>query len=468
MHARRQAAPPGAVRAEFRALGALAGPLVVTQLSQMGMGVADAMMAARVSAADLSGVTLGGNLLWPAMLLMMGIVMAVTPSVSQLHGAGRIAEAGAVVRQALWIAVAGGIALMLLLRNVEPAYRLLGVDARAIPIAADYLRAISFGLVPWLAYIALRCLGEGMSWTRPAMVIGICALSVKVPLNVLFIYGEERLGIPALGGVGCGYATSITMSLVFCAMAAVAALSRLGRSNVFAAFSWPQPAQIGRLLRLGVPIGFAIFLEVSFFAGATLIIGRIGVDAVAGHQVAFNIASVSFMVPLAISMASTVRVGFNVGANDPEAARRAAFVALGVTVAWGAVVAAAMLALRHALVGLYSSESAVVELAAGLLAIGAVFQVFDAAQAAAMGTLRGYKDTRAPMWIAFAGYWVLGLPLGAALCFGVHALPEFGPAGIWWGLVAGLAAVSTALVARLASVSGQRVRLGGRQAGAQR
>ena len=158
--------------AEFRSLGVLAVPIIITQLAQMGMGVADAIMAGRVSATELAGIALGGNLYWPLMLLMSGIVMAVTPWVSQLHGAGRIGDAGAVVRQALWIAVCGGATIAVLLQYVEPAYRLLGVDERAIPVAAGYLRAASLGLPAMLAYVALRCLCEGMSWTRPAMLIG--------------------------------------------------------------------------------------------------------------------------------------------------------------------------------------------------------------------------------------------------------------------------------------------------------
>ena len=158
--------------AEFRSLGVLAVPIIITQLAQMGMGVADAIMAGRVSATELAGIALDGNLYWPLMLLMSGIVMAVTPWVSQLHGAGRLGDAGVVVRQALWIAVCGGAMVAALLQHVEPAYRLLGVDERAIPVAAGYLRAASLGLPAMLAYVALRCLCEGMSWTRPAMLIG--------------------------------------------------------------------------------------------------------------------------------------------------------------------------------------------------------------------------------------------------------------------------------------------------------
>ena len=450
----------GLALAEFRTLGKLAAPLIVTQLSQMGMGVADAIMAGRVSATDLAGVTLGGNLYWPLMLLMQGIVMAVTPSVSQLHGAGQVGRSGAVVRQALWIAVAGGALLTVLLHNVEGIYRALGVDERAIPVATAYLRGASLGLTPWLAYIALRCLCEGTSWTLPAMVIGLAALAIKLPLNFVFVYGAPSLGIPAMGGVGCGWASAIVMFFAFAAMLGVVGFSRVRSARVFATFSWPERTEIGRLLRLGVPIGLALFVEVAFFSFATLLIGRLGVEVVASHQAAFNIIGVSFMVPLALGMAATIRVGFNVGAGDPVAARRSAWVAVATTVVWGFAVATAMMLLRTHLASLYSTEAAVVQLAASLLVIGALFQVFDASQVTIMGALRGYKDTLGPMLIAIVAYWAIGLPAGATLCFGLLGNEPGGVQGIWWGLVVGLAAAAIALVVRLMRVSNDPRRIG--------
>ena len=440
---------------ELRVLGTLALPIILTQLSQMGMGVADAIMAGRVSATDLAGVTLGGNLYFPLLLFMSGVVMAVTPSVSQLHGAGRLRDAGAVVRQALWIAVCGGILLVVALRNVEPLYRLVGVDERAIPVAVAYLKAASFGFVPVLAYVALRCLCEGMAWTWAAMLIGLSALLLKVLLNWLFIYGSPSLGVPALGGPGCGWATAITMLYSLLAMIVVVSCSRARASNVFAAFSLPVASQIGRLLRLGLPIGAALFVEIAFFSVATIFIGRLGVEAVAAHQAAFSIVGMAFMVPLAIGMAATIRVGFNVGAGRRADARRSAWVAIATTLTWSVATATTFLLFRHELVGLYSTEHEVVRTAAGLLVVGAAFQIFDASQATTMGALRGYKDTSVPMVIALIGYWGLGLPFGYGLCFGYDfiALDAIGVAGLWWGIVVGLAVVSMALFVRLTRIS---------------
>ena len=456
--------PPSALT-EFRRLGILAVPIIIAQLSQMSMGVADAVMAGRVSATDLAGVALGGNLFFPTMLLMSGIVMAVTPSVSQLNGAGRIGDAGAVVRQALWIAVGGGLVLTLLLRNAEPAYRFFGVDEQAIPVAVGYLSAASFGLVPLLIYAALRCLAEGMSWTTPAMCISLSALPLKIALNLLFMYGSAPLGIPAMGGVGCGWSTAIVMLYTLLAMLIVVSRSRMRVSNVFNAFSWPRFRAIRDLLVIGVPIGLALLVEVGFFSVASLLIGRLGVETVASHQIAFNVAGIAFMVPLALGMAATIRVGFNVGAGDRAAARMSAWVAVATTFIWGICVAIVMLTARYPIVSLYTANPDVIHLAAALLALGALFQVFDGPQATMMGALRGYKATVAPMWIAVVAYWLVGLPIGAALCFGVGGIPAIdealsatfgapiGVRGLWWGLVVGLAVAAIALLGWLVRVS---------------
>ena len=472
--------------AELRTLGALAAPIVITQLSQMAMGVADAVMAGNVSATDLAGVTLGGSLYWPILLFMQGLVMAVAPTVSQLHGAGRTGEAGAHVRQALWVAVSGGVLVTIALHHAEPLYRLVGVDERGIPVAVGYLEAASLGLTPLLAYVALRYLCEGMAWPRAAMWISATAFPLKVGLNWIFIHGWPAIGLPALGGVGCGWATAITMTYSLVVMVFVVSLSRIRASNVFAAFSAPSARRIRSLLALGLPIGFTLFLELAFFSFVSLLVGRIGVETVAAHQVAFNVVSVAFMVPLAIGMAATVRVGVNVGAGNVAAARTSAWVAVATTCVWGVAIATALMVLRHEIVTSYTDEPEVIRLAAALLALGALFQVFDATQVTIMGALRGYKDTRAPMVVAAFAYWLVGLPIGYIACFGdadavaalnaaVNAVPKWaggtggelaisrvegmGVRGLWWGLVAGLAVAALALVARLARVSGDPARI---------
>lgn len=435
----------------------LAMPMMLTQVAQMGMGVADTIMAGRYSAADLAGVALGGNLYWPTLMLLSGVIMSLTPSVSQLHGGGRESEAGEVVRQALWIALGGGIVLVLLLNSAAPVYGWIGVDARAIPIAEAYLHALSFGVIPMLGYFALRYLCDGLSWAVPAMLIATSALLLKVPLNYLLIYGG--LGIPALGGVGCGWSSAIVMNLQLLAMLGVISVSRVRRVGVLSRFSRPDPALIGRLVRLGLPIGLTIFLEFSMFSVVTLLIGRLGVEAVAAHQIAGNVGAMTFMVPLALGMAVSIRVGFNVGAGDLRAARRSGWVAIAVALVFAVIAAIAVFVAREYIAGLYSNEVAVVALAMDLLLFVVLFQLFDDTQVTAVGALRGFKDTRTPLAIALVSYWCVGLPVGVAFGFGWLG-PEFeGVRGFWVGLSAGLAVAAVVLVSRFRWLSLQQSRI---------
>ena len=196
---------------EAKLFGILGVPIILTQLSQMGIGVIDSIMAGRVSPVDLAGVALGGTFYFPLVVLLSGIAMAVTPMVSQMHGAGEEARGGAVVRQALWIAVGGGLIAMGIMQFGEAGYRLIGVDEAAIPVATAYLTYMSFGVVPTLAFFVLRYLCEGLSWTTPSMVVAFGGLVLKLPLNYLFVYGG--LGIPAMGGAGCGASSAIIIWL---------------------------------------------------------------------------------------------------------------------------------------------------------------------------------------------------------------------------------------------------------------
>ena len=447
----------GRAAAELKVLGVLAGPIILTQLSHMGMSAVDAVMAGRVSPVDLAGVALGASFFWPAMLLLSGVVMAVTPTVSQMHGAGETGSAGAVVRQALWIALFGGLLVAVPMQFGDVGYRLIGVDAAAIPVASAYLSAMSFGLVPILGFFVFRYLCEGLSWTRPAMVVALSALALKVPLNYLFVYGG--FGVLAMGGVGCGVSGAIVMWGELIAMIAIARYSRVRNVGVLARFAWPHPATIWRLLRLGVPIGLTIFFEVALFSVVTLLVGSLGVEAVAAHQIASNVSGVMFMVPLALGMAATIRVGYNIGAGDHAGARRSVFVALGVAVAFAGVAAALLWWLREGIAGLYTTDAAVIAKAAGLLFIVALYQFVADTQVTAMGALRGYKDTRAPLLIAAFAYWAIGLPLGAALGFGLGGVTAMGVAGFWVGLVAGLSVAAVMLIWRVWRLSGNPARV---------
>ncbi len=443
-------------RREFGSLTTLAVPMIVTQLSQMGMGVADAIMAGRVSAADLAGVALGGNLFWPLMLFMSGVIMAVTPAVSQLHGARRESEVAAVVRQALWLALAGGGATFLLLGFAQDILRYVGVDPTAIPIAVGYIDALRWGMPAVLGYFTLRYLCEGMSWTMPAMAIALTALALKVPLNLLFIYGG--LGFEGLGGVGCGWSSALVMWFELIAMIGVVMFTRMRHVGLFSSFSPPNLVEIARLIRLGLPIGATMFFEMAIFSLMTLLIGRLGVDAVAAHQIASNVGGITYMIPMALGMAATIRVGYNVGAGDLVRARVAGVVAIGSSLLFALFSASVVLIFRDAIPALYTNDPGVVVVATQVLVLIAIYQVFDDGQATIIGVLRGYKDTRMPLVVTLLAYWAIALPAGAILGFGIGT-PAFGVSGFWLGLIIGLVLVALTLGGRFVWLSARDDRI---------
>ena len=365
------------------------------------------------------------------------------------------------VRQAIWIALAGGLVLAVLLNNVAPFYDWVGVDERAIPIAVAYLHALSFSVTQLLVFFALRYLCEGMSWTKPAMLIAMGALVLKIFLNDVFIHGGQLgpFDVPAMGGVGCGWASAVVINMQLVCMALVVLAPRVRVAGLYAKLSAPDPGHIWRLVKLGVPIGLSTSLEMALFSVVTLMIGIIGVEAVAAHQIAMNVGGLMFMVPLALGMGAAIRVGFHVGADDHPGAARSAWVAVITAGLFSAFAAGIVLLGRDAIAGLYTNELEVQELAAGLMLFVAFFQLFDATQTAAIGALRGYKDTRTPAVVAIVAYWLAGFPVAAALGFGALGIEAMGLNGFWTGLTLGLAIAAFVLLSRLRWLSRQPARI---------
>jgi MATE family multidrug resistance protein len=297
-----------------------------------------------------------------------------------------------------------------------------------------------------MGYFTLRFLAEGLGFTRPALFIAGSALALKIPLNYLFIYGGP--GVPAMGGVGCGYATAIVMWFELIAILLVVTGRRFSHVGWHTRFSWPQWDKIRHLMVIGIPIGATLFFEVGFFTFVTVLLGRFGAEIVASHTIAMNLGGLTFMFPLALGMASTIRVGFNLGAGRPDLARRTARVAVASTVLIAMVCAFAVVVGREVIAGLYTKDGTVLVLAAELMLFVAVFQLFDNCQATAIGALRGYKDTRVPMLMTLIGYWFIGLPVATTLGFGWIGEP-LGVYGFWYGLIVALICVATMVVSRL-------------------
>jgi MATE family multidrug resistance protein len=444
-------------RTELCNLLKLATPIIIAQLANTAMGFVDTVMAGRVSPQDLAAVALGNSIWVPVFLLMTGILLATTPKVAQRFGSGAHTEIGPLVRQALWLAVAVGMAAAVILWNAEIVLSLMNVDPALIEPAMGYLRAVACGFPAVALYHVLRCFSDGLGHTRPSMVIGLCGLALNIPLNYIFIYG--KLGLPAMGGVGCGWATGLVMTFMFLSMLWWVKWAPFYQpSKIFSRFEWPQWPVLKRLLSVGMPIGIAVFAESSIFAVIALLIGGLGATVVAGHQIALNFSSMVFMIPYSLGMAATVRVGQALGRGEPREARFAAGVSMAAALGYACLSASLMLLLREEIAQIYTPDTTVIAVATTLLVYSALFQFSDAIQVTAAGALRGYQDTRVTMILTLFAYWGIGLPVGYALGLTDWFGEPSGPSGLWQGLVVGLTCAAGMLAVRLAGSARKRIR----------
>ncbi len=437
----------------------LGAPIALTQFFIMAMGFLDTAMAGHYAAVHQAGVGLGGYVLWPTFMLLAGCTMSVTPMVAQMMGAGRGSETGRVVRQGLIVGGVGSVVAVVAVVNGGVLFAAAGVDAVTADVGERYLKAAAFGLPPVMIYMVLRHGAEGLGRTVGPMVIAALALTLNAVLNYAFIYG--RFGAPELGGEGCGWATAIVMWFE------LGAIVLLWRRRPFRATGlWQrrehgraQEVYIGRILKIGVPIGLSSFVSMGLYAAVGILIGGLGVVPVAAHNIAGHINWATFVAPMALGSAAGIRIGFHVGGGDLAGAARVARTAFLLSIGYAVTISVALVLARNVVVLVYSNDAAVIGVAATLILFIAVYQIFDDAQATMAGSLRGYKDTRVPMLYSVAGYWLLAFPVGLALGYGWREIPELGVYGFWIGLSVGLAAVAVAMGLRLLSTSRNEERI---------
>lgn len=435
-------------RAELRAQLALALPILGGQLAQTANGFVDTLMAGRVSAEDLAAVAVGASIWVPAYLFMTGVLMTATSILSRTLGAGSRSRINPLAQQSLLLALALGLVMALLMRAMTPVLAWMDVDPALRPLVSGYLDALSWGMPAVALFLSLRSYTEAMSHTRPVLLISVAGLLINIPSNYVLIHG--KFGMPALGGVGCGWATSLVMWAMAIMMAVYVSRhpvyddARLSLRQRFF-----EPATMLYMLRLGLPVGLSIFFEVSIFAIIALLISSLGAVTVAGHQIALNFTSLLFMLPLSLALAVTVRVGLARGRDQAAAARYAINSALKLTVTIGIAAALLLMLLRHQVPLLYTNDPQVQALAAQLLLLAALYQVSDAWQVTVSGALRGYEDTAVPMLLTLVAYWGIGLPIGYLLGLTDLLVPRMGPHGFWIGLISGLTAAAALLTWRL-------------------
>jgi MATE family multidrug resistance protein len=433
---------PRGFRAELGAMLRLALPIVAVQLGQMLMGVVDTLMVGRVSAEALAAVALGNLYFFGVVIFGWGLLLALDPVVAQAVGAADHDAAARGVQRGLVLATGLGLVVMTLLLPARPVLGALRQPAAVADLAATYARIAIAGIMPFYYFTALRQSLQAMQRVRAVVIAMAIANVVNVPLNYVLIFG--KLGAPALGVAGAAWATAISRWVMLALL--LAGGWRLLRPRLVPVrrevWSWPP---LRRMLAIGAPIGAQMQLEYGVFAVVGVMMGWLGTTELAGHQVALNLASLTFMVPMGVSAAAAVLVGHAVGRGDAAEARRAAAAALTCGVGFMALSALVMLTVPATLARVYTTDHAVAALAATLIPIAGVFQVFDGTQVVAIGILRGVADTRTPMLVNILGYWLVGLPVSAAL--GLQL--ERGPRGLWWGLTAGLMLVAVVLLWRV-------------------
>lgn len=447
--------------ADVRALLALGWPVLVGQVSMLAFATIDTVLVARASAADLAALAVGGAAYVTVFIGFMGIVNALGPVVGQLHGAGRLHEAGRKVHQAVWLAAALALAGMLLLAFPAPFLALAGASAEVDAKVRSYLLAQTFALPASLLFAVYRGLNNATSRPRKVMQIQLCGLAVKAPLTAALVLGAPALGIPALGLTGCGIATAAAFWLHL-----LLALRDLRRDPFYQRYALlgrgldrPDRASLVELWRLGLPMGASILVEVTAFSFMALFIARLGTTAVAGHQIVMNLVSLMFMIPLSLGFAASTLVAQRIGAGEPAVARRIGWHALWLSAGAAALLGLLVFFARGTVLAWYTREPAVLAAALPLVAWLVLFHTADAVQALTAAVLRGYKVATSPMLIYIAALWGVGLAGGWLLAFnagGVVPAALHGARGFWVASTAGLVVASAGLTALMAWTMRQR------------
>ncbi len=432
---------------EFKQLIRIGIPIFGSQLSYALMGTTDTIIAGRASANDLAGLAVGtafSNTIW---FFFTGIIFAVTPIVAQLYGAKRFLEIGQKLREILWVAAGLGLLMAFIFFNMDIIINLLPIKSSITSITVDYLKAVSIGWFFVTIFTCLRCYSEGMTFTKPVFYIAFSGMLLNIPLDLIFVYGW--FGAPKLGGVGCGIATTIVSFLMMISILVYISFSKnYRRTQPFSKFSRPSLDTTKEVLKLGLPIGLGIFIELSMFSGAAIILSVLGEIVVASHSVAINIASLFFMVPLAIGLASSTRVGNLIGEKNPFQAKTAATATIILCISGALINSIIIVSFGSFIVGLYTTELPVLELAVSLILFAAIFQLPDGIQMGALGSLRGYKDTFIPMILLMISYWIFAMPIGYYLTnFGFG--DPLGAKGMWFGMIIGLTIFSFLSIFRL-------------------
>ncbi len=440
---------------ETRALLTLALPIAASALANMTMNLTDTVMMGQIGTESLAAGSLATNLSFMAIVAAQGLLAAIQPIIAQARGAASARgpaddghrTAAQTLAGGLVLAVVSAVPIMIFILSLAPIFLAIGIAPPIAAMAQQYADAFVWGVPASHVFCAMRNYVSALERPRIVTVISVAACFVNLGLNWILIFGHA--GMPAIGLAGSGYATSVTLYLMTLAIWLYCRQSRVLPPGLWRIGFGALAGAIRTILVLGWPIAAIYLLEVGLFSVSSVLIGTFGPISSAAHQICLGIASFTFMVPMALGQAATVRVGFHSGAAAPAIARRAGLIALGLAVVFMSCMATTLILAAQPILRFYlntadPSFTAVEALALQLLGVAAIFQIFDGLQTVASGALRGLKDTRIPMLVGAFGYWGLGMPMGASLAFGVG----MGPVGLWWGFMTALVAVAFMLCLR--------------------
>lgn len=423
-------------------------PILMTQVFMCAMTFFDTMMSGHASANDLVGVAIGSSMWMPVFTGLNGILFAVVPIIAQFLGAERKEEVPFVVIQAVYLALAiAAIVISCGSFIITPVLNKMELNVGAYEIAQNFLIAISFGIVPFFFSTVCRCFIDTLGYTRVTMLISMIALPINIVLNYVLIFG--KLGFPPLGGVGAGWASAITYwCIAIISLCVILGMEPFKNYHIFSRFYPPSISVWKEQLKIGIPIGSAIFCETSIFALVTLLMSQYSEATIAAYQVAINVASLIYMIPLSISMALTIAVGFEVGAKRYRDAKQYTYLGISLALCMAVATAGVLYLWNEQVARLYTEDINVLKIAQEFLLYAVFFQLSDAIATPVQGSLRGYKDVRITFIMAMVSYWVVGLPMG----FVLGHYSSLGAFGYWIGLIVGLAFGAISLSTRLVRV----------------
>jgi len=420
-------------------------PILFTQLAMYSMNFFDTMMSGKYSKTDLAGVAIGSSLWVPVFTGLSGILLSITPIIAHLVGGKKNKDVAFSVIQGIYAAIFLAIIILVIGSfALKPILQHMNLEAHVRNVAKYYLVALSFGIIPLFIYNVLRSFMDALGMTRVTMIITLLSLPINVALNFLFIFGNA--GMPKLGGVGSGVASAITYWLImFIAFAVIHFQKPFSSFMIFKKWYPVSFKKWKEIFVLGIPIGLSTFFETSIFAAVTLVMAKYGTNIIAAHQIAINFSSLLYMIPLSISMAMTIVIGYEVGAERFDDARQYSKLGISIAVVMAFILGILLLTNNELVAKVYSNDIKVIALTTHFLLYAVFFQLSDAIQAPVQGALRGYKDVNVTFIMAFISYWIIGLPFG----YVIANYTNFGPYGYWLGLITGLAVGAITLSLRL-------------------